>query len=25
MRRQTCTVNWGGDLPLAQGVTFDVG
>ncbi|MEZ4444360.1 MAG: aldehyde dehydrogenase family protein [Polyangiaceae bacterium] len=25
MRRQTCTVNWGGDLPLAQGVKFDVG
>jgi len=25
MRRQTCTVNWGGELPLAQGVTFDVG
>ena len=25
MRRQTCTVNWGGDLPLAQGVRFDVG
>jgi len=24
MRRQTCTVNWGGDLPLAQGVEFDV-
>jgi aldehyde dehydrogenase (NAD+) len=24
MRRQTCTINWGGDLPLAQGVTFDV-
>jgi aldehyde dehydrogenase (NAD+) len=24
MRRQTCTVNWGGDLPLAQGVKFDV-
>jgi len=22
MRRQTCTVNWGGELPLAQGVTF---
>jgi aldehyde dehydrogenase (NAD+) len=22
MRRQTCTVNWGGDLPLAQGVEF---
>jgi aldehyde dehydrogenase (NAD+) len=25
MRRQTCTVNWGGELPLAQGVEFDVG
>ena len=24
MRRQTCTVNWGGELPLAQGVEFDV-
>ncbi len=24
MRRQTCTVNWGGDLPLAQGIEFDV-
>jgi aldehyde dehydrogenase (NAD+) len=24
MRRQTNTVNWGKDLPLAQGVTFDV-
>lgn len=24
MRRQTCTVNWGGDLPLAQGVKFEV-
>jgi aldehyde dehydrogenase (NAD+) len=22
MRRQTCTVNWGDDLPLAQGVEF---
>ena len=22
MRRQTCTVNWGDSLPLAQGVTF---
>ncbi|RMH37977.1 MAG: aldehyde dehydrogenase family protein [Deltaproteobacteria bacterium] len=22
MRRQTCTVNWGDDLPLAQGVQF---
>jgi aldehyde dehydrogenase (NAD+) len=25
MRRQTCTINWGNDLPLAQGVRFDVG
>jgi aldehyde dehydrogenase (NAD+) len=25
MRRQTCTINWGTDLPLAQGVRFDVG
>ena len=25
MRRQTCTVNWGDSLPLAQGVRFDVG
>jgi aldehyde dehydrogenase (NAD+) len=25
MRRQTCTVNWGNDLPLAQGINFDVG
>ncbi|HZI63756.1 MAG TPA: aldehyde dehydrogenase family protein, partial [Thermoanaerobaculia bacterium] len=24
MRRQTCTVNWGADLPLAQGVEFEV-
>ena len=24
MRRQTCTVNFGRDLPLAQGVRFDV-
>jgi aldehyde dehydrogenase (NAD+) len=24
MRRQTCTVNYGRDLPLAQGVKFDV-
>ena len=24
MRRQTCTVNWGGDLPLAQGIEFPV-
>ena len=24
MRRQTCTVNWGAELPLAQGVEFDV-
>lgn len=25
MRRQTCTVNYSGALPLAQGVRFDVG
>ena len=25
MRRQTCTLNWGADLPLAQGVEFKVG
>jgi aldehyde dehydrogenase (NAD+) len=24
MRRQTCTVNWSRDLPLAQGVKFEV-
>ncbi len=24
MRRQTCTLNWGTDLPLAQGVEFPV-
>ena len=24
MRRQTCTVNWSKELPLAQGVKFDV-
>jgi len=24
MRRQTCTLNWSPDLPLAQGVTFDL-
>jgi aldehyde dehydrogenase (NAD+) len=24
MRRQTCTINWGEELPLAQGVRFDV-
>jgi aldehyde dehydrogenase (NAD+) len=24
MRRQTCTLNYGGDLPLAQGVRFDI-
>jgi len=22
MRRQTCTINWGSDLPLAQGIEF---
>jgi aldehyde dehydrogenase (NAD+) len=25
MRRQTCAINYGRDLPLAQGVQFDVG
>jgi aldehyde dehydrogenase (NAD+) len=25
MRRQTCTINYGTDLPLAQGVKFEVG
>ena len=25
MRRQTCTINWGEDLPLAQGIRFDAG
>jgi aldehyde dehydrogenase (NAD+) len=24
MRRQTCTLNWGSTLPLAQGVKFDI-
>lgn len=24
MRRQTCTINWSKELPLAQGITFDV-
>ncbi len=24
MRRQTCTVNYGNDLPLAQGIRFDI-
>ena len=24
MRRQTCTINWGTELPLAQGVEFTV-
>jgi len=24
MRRQTNTINWGDELPLAQGITFDV-
>ena len=24
MRRQTCTVNWGDDLPLAQGIKFEI-
>jgi aldehyde dehydrogenase (NAD+) len=25
MRRQTCTINYGRELPLAQGVKFDIG
>ncbi len=25
MRRQTSTVNWGNELPLAQGIHFDIG
>jgi len=25
MRRQTCAINWSKDLPLAQGVKFDLG
>lgn len=25
MRRQTNTINWGKDLPLAQGINFDIG
>ncbi len=25
MRRQTCTANWSGEMPLAQGIKFDVG
>ena len=24
MRRQTCTINWSRELPLAQGVSFDL-
>lgn len=24
MRRQTCTINWSGKLPLAQGIKFDL-
>jgi len=24
MRRQTCTINWGGELPLAQGIKFEI-
>ena len=24
MRRQTCTINWSKDLPLAQGIRFDI-
>jgi len=25
MRRQTTTINWSRDLPLAQGIRFDLG
>ena len=25
MRRQTCTINWSGELPLAQGIAFGIG
>jgi aldehyde dehydrogenase (NAD+) len=25
MRRQTCTINWSGELPLAQGIEFGIG
>ena len=25
MRRQTNTINWGSDLPLAQGIKFNLG
>jgi hypothetical protein len=25
MRRQTVTINWSDELPLAQGITFDLG
>ena len=25
MRRQTCTINWSKELPLAQGVKFNIG
>jgi aldehyde dehydrogenase (NAD+) len=25
MRRQTCTINWSNELPLAQGIRFDLG
>jgi aldehyde dehydrogenase (NAD+) len=24
MRRQTCTINWSGNLPLAQGIRFEI-
>ena len=24
MRRQTTTINWGGELPLAQGIKFEL-
>jgi len=25
LRRQTCTINWSGELPLAQGIEFGIG
>jgi hypothetical protein len=24
MRRQACTINWPGELPLAQGIRFEI-
>ncbi len=24
MRRQTCTINWSDELPLAQGIQFEI-